>query len=76
MTGHVWVRRAPVLDAPLMGVIVQRGQVVEILAVSGDWFQVRWAPEAETEVIGWVPLEWVGTTAPVPARIVTPAVSP
>jgi hypothetical protein len=76
MTGHVWVRRAPSPDASLMGVIVQRGQVVEILAVSGNWCQVRWAPEAETEVIGWVPLEWVGTTTPVPARIVTPTISP
>jgi hypothetical protein len=76
MTGHVWVRQAPAPDAPLMGVILQRGQPVELRAVLGDWIQVRWAPESEMEVIGWVPVRWVGTTGPIPVRIVTPTVSP
>jgi hypothetical protein len=76
MTGNVWVRQAPSPDAPLMGVILQRGQLVEIQAVFGDWCQVRWTPEAQTEVVGWVPLEWVGTTIAIPSRLVTPVLSP
>jgi hypothetical protein len=76
MTGHVWVRQAPAQDAPLMGVILERGQPVELQAVFGDWYQVRWTPEPETEVIGWVPMRWVGTTGPIPARIVTPTIGP
>ncbi len=76
MTGHVWVRQAPAQDAPLMGVILERGQPVELRAVFGDWYQVRWTPEPETEVIGWVPIRWVGTSGPIPAGIVTPTVGP
>ncbi len=76
MTGHVWVRQAPVPDAPLMGVILERGQLVELRAIFGDWCQVRWTPAGETEVIGWVPIRWVGTTAPIPAHIVTPTIGP
>ena len=59
-----------------MGVIVQRGQLVEIQAIFGDWCQVRWIHEAQTEVVGWVPCEWVGTTMPIPSQIVTPVSAP
>ena len=76
MTGHVWVRQAPAPNAPLIGLILERGQPVELRALFGDWIQVRWAPEPDTQVIGWVPVRWVGTTGPIPAHIVTPTVSP
>jgi len=74
MTGSVWLREGPSADAPRLGMILERGRSIEILAVLGDWCQVRWAPEARAEVVGWVPLEWVGTTAPIPPWIVTPTV--
>ena len=76
MTGHVWVRQDPSADAPLLGVILERGQRVELLAIFGDWCQVLWAPETQAEVTGWVPLKWVGTTVPIPAQIVTPTIGP
>ena len=76
MTGHVWVRQDPSADAPFLGVILERGQRVELLAIFGDWCQVLWAPETQAEVTGWVPLKWVGTTVPIPARIVTPTIGP
>ena len=76
MTGNVWLHEGPSTDSPRVGIILQRGQTVELLAVLGDWCQVRWATAPQVEVTGWVALEWVGTTAPIPARIVTPTSVP
>jgi hypothetical protein len=72
MTGHVWVREGPSRDYALLGVIAQRGEVVEILAVFGEWYLVRRTSDAQARVLGWVPGQWVGTTEPIPQRIVTP----
>jgi hypothetical protein len=72
MTGNVWLRQEPFSDASRLGLILERGQPVEILAAYGDWYQVRWSPQAQTEVIGWIPIEWVGTLAPIPDRMITP----
>jgi len=72
MTGNVWLRGGPSADSPRVGMILERGQSVEILAVFGDWYRVRWTPQAGTEVAGWVPAEWVGTTVPIPAWMITP----
>ncbi len=76
MTGNVWLREGPSAGSPRLGVILERGLRVELLAVFGDWCQVHWAPEAGAEVTGWVPLQWVGTTDPIPAHMVTPTVGP
>jgi len=72
MTGHVWVREGPSRDYALLGVIAQRGEVVEILAVFGEWYLVRRTSDTQARVLGWVPGKWVGTTEPIPQRIVTP----
>ena len=72
MTGNVWLRGGPSADSPRLGMILERGQSVEILAAFGDWYRVRWVPQAQTEVIGWVPAKWVGTTTSIPAWMVTP----
>jgi hypothetical protein len=76
MTGNVWLHEGPSTDSPRLGLILERGQTVELLAVLGDWCQVRWAARPQVEVTGWVALEWVGTTAPIPARIVMPTSVP
>jgi hypothetical protein len=76
MTGNVWLRGGPAADSPRLGVILERGLRIELLAVFGDWCQVRWVPEAGAEVTGWVPRQWVGTMGPIPARMVTPTVRP
>ena len=47
-----------------------------LLAVFDDWCRVRWAPQAQAGAVGWVPLRWVGTTVPIPARMVTPTIGP
>jgi len=76
MTGHVWVRSQPSSSAPLLGIIIERGEPVTILAAYGPWGQIEWAPEGEAKVVGWVPMQWVGTVEPIPERIVTPEVAP
>lgn len=73
MTGHVWLREGSDPDSPLLGVIVRRGETVEILAVYGDRYQVRWTLRGESVVIGWAPAMWVGTIDPIPVGIVTPS---
>ena len=72
MVGNVWLRGGPSADSPRLDLILEQGQLVEVLAMSGDWAQVRWVPQAQAEVIGWVPARWVEATTPVPSRIVTP----
>jgi hypothetical protein len=72
MTGNVWLREEPLADSPRLGVTMERGQPVEILAVYGDWYRVRWAPQRDAEVIGWAPARWVGTLTSIPDRLITP----
>ena len=72
MTGHVWMRQQPARDAPLLGVIIERGERVMIRAVYGEWCQIVWTPEPHSEVIGWVPLQWVGAIDGIPERVTTP----
>ena len=76
MTGHVWMRMQPSSSAPLLGTIVERGESVTIRAVYGEWYQIEWVPEAGSQVVGWVPLKWVGTTGPIPKQITTATASP
>jgi hypothetical protein len=72
MTGNVWLHDEPSAESPRLGVILERGQQVEILAATGEWYRVRWAPKPTAEIIGWAPSEWVGTTTAIPESIVTP----
>ncbi len=72
MTGAAWVYSGPSLQAQRLPVYIDRGQSVAILARSANWYRVRWAPPGEAEVLGWVPVEWVGITAPLPPGLVTP----
>jgi hypothetical protein len=75
MTGNVWLREGPSASSLRLGVTLELGQSVEILAVFGDWYQVRWVTQAQSEATGWVPGRWVGTTDSIPARIITPTPS-
>jgi hypothetical protein len=72
MVGNVWLRQGPFPESPRLGLILERGQPVEILAASGDWYWIRWAPQDQAMVTGWTPVEWVGTFGPIPDNIVTP----
>ena len=74
MVGNVWLRGGPSADSPRLGLILEQGQLVEVLAMFGDWAQVRWVPQAHAVVIGWVPTIWVETTVPAPSWIVTPVI--
>ena len=76
MTGNVWLRQEPALDAPRLGLTIERGQPIEILTAVEDWYQIRWSPVDEVVVTGWVPAEWVGTTAPIPDSVLTSTPSP
>jgi hypothetical protein len=76
MTGSVYVRQGPGLTYDLLGMVLERGQRIEVVAVYGNWARVRWMPQDGAQVIGWVPLTWVGTLTAVPENIVTPTVIP
>ncbi len=67
MIGNVWLREAASADSPRLGVVLEEGQRVEVLAVNGEWYRVRWSPNAEAEAVGWVPARWVETTVPLDA---------
>ncbi len=76
MTGHVWMRGQPSSTAPLLGIIIERGERVIVRAVYGEWCQIEWVPEGDSHVVGWVPLRWVGTIGPIPEQVTTPTSSP
>jgi hypothetical protein len=76
MTGSVYVRQGPGLEHELLGLVLVRGRSVDIVAVQGNWAQVRWVPQDGAQVIGWVPMTWVGTLTPVPEWLITPTVAP
>jgi uncharacterized protein YgiM (DUF1202 family) len=60
MIGNVWLRSQPDEDAERLGLILEIGQMIEVLATTNDWYQVRWSPQGDAQVIGWVPARWVG----------------
>lgn len=76
MTGNAWLRQEPRDDSLRLGIVAERGQQVELLAVFDGWCQIRWAPGAQVQAVGWIPLKWVGTLEPIPARIVTATAGP
>ncbi|MCB0209558.1 MAG: SH3 domain-containing protein [Anaerolineae bacterium] len=76
MTGNVWVRENPDLNSDRLGLIIELGQPVTILAVFDNWYRIRWSPQPDAEVVGWVPAEWVGTTTALPDWLVTPTANP
>jgi len=76
MTGNVWLREAPSDDAPRFGIVMERGQPIEVLGVLGSWYQIRWSPHDGSEIIGWVPAQWVGTRVPIPEHLIKPTLAP
>jgi hypothetical protein len=76
MTGNVWLRQEPRADALRLGIVAERGQQVELLAVYDGWGQIHWAPDSQVQAVGWIPLRWVGTLDPIPAGIVTATTAP
>jgi len=76
MLGDVWVRQEPSLASPRLGLTLAAGQQVQVLAVLGDWYSIRWAPQTEAVVTGWVPARWVGTIDAIPDHIITPTATP
>lgn len=71
--GSVWLREGPSESAPRLGLILQQGQRVKILAGHGDWYRVRWTAAADSEAVGWVPARSLEPVMPVPAGTVTPS---
>jgi hypothetical protein len=76
MTGSVYVRQGPGVEYDLLGLVLERGRSVEVVAVQGNWAQVRWTPQDGAQIVGWVPLTWVGTLTPVPDWMITPTSVP
>jgi hypothetical protein len=72
MIGNVWLLVAPAEQAQRVGVVVSRGQPVEIVAVNGEWYLVRWTLQDQTYVTGWALRRFVVPMAAIPPIIVTP----
>lgn len=73
MIGSVWLRAEPRDNSPVTGVTVTNGRPVEVLAITGSWYLVRFPPGDATGVQGWVPGQWVGLFAAPPLAIITPS---
>jgi hypothetical protein len=71
MTGNVWSHEGPSIGSS-PAELLEQGQPVEILAVSGDWYRIRWISQGQNEFVAWVSARWVGTTMAIPASIITP----
>jgi hypothetical protein len=76
MTGDVFLHVGPSEESARLGSVIQRGQPVQILAVYGTWYRVRWVLPGQVEVIGWTPAEWVAAGQDIPNAIVTPTAAP
>jgi len=72
MLGHVQLRTEPREGSSLVGVTALRGRAVEVLAVYGAWYLVRWPPGDPTATQGWAPSLWVGVVSAPPPSIITP----
>ncbi len=72
MIGNVYLRSEPRDDSPLTGIAVDSGRPVEVLAVYGTWYLIRWPPGDPAGTSGWVPGRWVGVVAAPPPAIITP----
>lgn len=49
-----------------LGIILEEGELVEILSTTDRWTQIRWLSPEGTEVTGWVLSQWVGTPTSLP----------
>jgi hypothetical protein len=76
MIGNAWLRQEPETDAARLGVVAERGAQVQVLAVSGDWCQIRVSMSPGVEAAGWIPLRWLRTLDPIPERLITPTAVP
>lgn len=72
MIGNVWLRSGPDDSSPLTGTRVDEARPVEVLAIQGDWYQIRWPPGDPNGTTGWVPGRWVGLVSAPPPGILTP----
>jgi hypothetical protein len=72
MIGNVRLRTEPLPTTTLTGETVEVGRPVEILAITGGWYLVRWPPGDPNGTSGWVPGQYVGVLAPPPQDIITP----
>jgi SH3-like domain-containing protein len=75
LTGSVLLREGPSQESARLSVLVKRGTPIEILAVHGAWYRVRWRVPDEVDATGWVHADWVGLIEPVPTSMITPDAS-
>lgn len=71
--GNVWLRSGPSDSSARTGVILSLGERVELLAVQGEWVQVRQITSEEYLAVGWINSRWFGTTEPIPTYPNSPA---
>ena len=76
VTGRVWLRQAPSISAAGLGLALEQGESVEVLAATGDWYYVGGVTPSNDAVRGWVSARWVKLSFPVPPHLVTPVAEP
>jgi small GTP-binding protein len=64
--GNVWVHTGPSPDSARSGLLLSPGEQVELLALDGDWAQVRPSGDGESRTAGWIPVRWLGATTSIP----------
>lgn len=74
--GDVWMHTDSSSDSARSGAILTTGEQVELLALDGEWAQVRKIASGQSEVTGWIPVRWLGVTTSIPARLITPSATP
>lgn len=76
LLGNVWMHTAPSQESPRIGVVLMLGEHVEVMALNGEWVRIRRLDVGQNEATGWIPVRWLGVTAPVPDHLITPTQAP
>jgi hypothetical protein len=64
LTGNPSLWSGPRPGGEHLGIILEEGESVEILASTDEWIRVRWVSPEGTEVTGWVQRRWVEIPTP------------
>jgi hypothetical protein len=76
LLGNVRMHIEPSPDAAHTGVFLTLGERVELLAMEGEWVQIRQPAAGPEQAAGWIPARWLGLTTSIPARLITPSATP
>ncbi len=65
-----WIRTLPELDAATE-VVIEAETAVRVLSQFGEWVEVEWQSDEGLKQ-GWIGIQWVNLSEPVPLDLITP----